>query len=108
MYNNKTYKININENKSVSVDMIKNKKIDNKKKWDDLLKVKNNSLLENIELVKRKADILDIEADKNEKLLNFNGGIGGNPKLGQKVSNLLLDSIQAKLSILNQINKQIV
>jgi hypothetical protein len=108
IYNNKTYKININENKSVSVDMIKNKKIDNKKKWDDLLKEKNNSLLDNIELVKRKADILDIEADKNEKLLNFNGGIGGNPKLGQKVSNLLLDSIQAKLSILNQINKQIV
>ena len=107
MYNNKIYKIE--ENKSFSIDIINNKKKDNKKKWDDLLlKRKNNSLLNNIEFVKRKADMIDKEADKNEKLLKYNGGIATNPKLGKKVSNLYLESIQAKLSILNQINKQLV
>ena len=104
IYNNKTYKESKdNDNQSLSVDKNKN----NKKKWDDILKEKNSTLLDNIEIIKRKADIIDKEADKNEKILKLNGGIATNPKLGRKVSNLLLDSIQAKLSILNQINKQI-
>ena len=104
IYNNKTYKESKdNDNQSLSVDKNKN----NKKKWDDILKEKNSTLLDNIEKIKRKADIIDKEADKNEKILKLNGGIATNPKLGRKVSNLLLDSIQAKLSILNQINKQI-
>ena len=104
IYNNKTYKESkVNDNQSLLVDKNKN----NKKKWDDILKEKNNTLLDNIEIIKRKADIIDREADKNEKILKLNGGIATNPKLGRKVSNLLLDSIQAKLSILNQIKKQI-
>ena len=41
------------------------------------------------------------------KKININGGIANNPKLGRKVSNLLLDSIQAKLSILNQMNQKL-
>ena len=39
-----------------------------------------------------------------EKLMKLNGGIGNNPSMGKKVSNLLIDSIEAKLSILNKIN----
>ena len=99
-YNN----IYIDEKKSFSID-IKN----NRKKWDDLLlKRKNNSLLNNIDFIRRKADMIDKEADKNEKLLHFYGGIATNPKLGKKISNLYIESIQAKLSILSQINKQLV
>ena len=105
MYNNKTYRVYNNyNNKSLSVDIGKK---DNRKKWDDLIKQKNNSLLDNIGIVKKKADDLDREADITEKKLLFSGGVATNPKLGEKVSNLLLDSIQAKLSILNQMNKQI-
>ena len=63
--------------------------------------------MDNIGIVIKKADDLDREADKTEKKLLFSGGVANNPKLGKKVSNLLLDSIQAKLSILNQMNKQI-
>ena len=40
-----------------------------------------------------------------EKILNLSGGIENNPELGQKVSSLLIDSIEAKLSILNNIVK---
>ena len=36
-----------------------------------------------------------------EKLLKLNGGVGNNPKIGKKVSNLIIDSIEAKLKILN-------
>ena len=112
MYNNKTYKVNNNNinnnynynNKSLSVDIVKK---DKRKKWDDLIKQKNNSLMDNIGIVIKKADDLDREADKTEKKLLFSGGVANNPKLGKKVSNLLLDSIQAKLSILNQMSKQI-
>ena len=109
MYNNKAYRVNNNvnnyiNNKSLSVDVVKK---DNRKKWDDLIKQKNNSLMDNIGIVIKKADDLEREADKTEKKLLFSGGIAANPKLGKKVSNLLLDSIQAKLSVLNQMNKQI-
>ena len=41
-----------------------------------------------------------------EKILNLNGGIENNPELGQKVSSLLIDSIEAKLSILNKITQE--
>ena len=106
MYNNKTYKINKNMNKNIhksfSFENVKNR---NKRNNDEFLREKNNHL-DNIRDIKRKADILDKEADKNEKILMINGGIANNPKLGRKVSNLILDSIQAKLSILNEINKK--
>ena len=106
MYNNKIYKINKNMNKNIhksfSFENIKNR---NKRNNDEFLREKNNHL-DNIRDIKRKADILDKEADKNEKILMINGGIANNPKLGRKVSNLILDSIQAKLSILNEINKK--
>ena len=50
---------------------------------------------------------IDKELDRYQKILKLNGGIPSNPQLGRKVSDLLLDSIEAKLSILNKMNKQI-
>ena len=43
-------------------------------------------------------------ANEKQKILKINGGIEKNPELGQKISDLLVDSIQAKLSILNSID----
>ena len=40
-----------------------------------------------------------------EKLLKLSGGIENNPELGRKISSLLIDSIEAKLSILNKVNE---
>ena len=44
---------------------------------------------------------------KLQKVLKLNGGIENNPHLGKKLSSLLIDSIEAKLSILNSINAKL-
>ena len=74
------------------------------KKWDKTLKNNKGTLMENISDVKEKITSLEKEAQMQEKLLKLNGGIGNNPKMGKKVSSLLIDSIEAKLSILNQVS----
>ena len=80
-------------------------KIDDKgKKWEKAINNDNATLLENINNVKVKANSLEKEAEMKEKLLKLNGGIENNPELGKKVSSLLIDSIEAKLSILKKVN----
>ena len=64
------------------------------------------NIIENVNNVKQKADYLEKEAHIKEKILNMNGGIENNPELGQKVSSLLIDSIEAKLSILSKITQE--
>ena len=75
------------------------------KKWEKEINNKSGSLIENINNVQEKAKIIDQEADLKEKLLHVNGGIENNPELGRKVSNLLIDSIQAKINILKKMNQ---
>ena len=75
------------------------------KKWEKAINNNNGSLMENIHNIKEKANILEKNAEMKEKLLKLNGGIESNPELGKKVSNLLIDSIEAKLSILKKISK---
>ena len=108
---NKIYKDNEDKNNKddnlLSIDTSKKKYIIKLEKWNNLINEKRNNLLSNIETVKNKAENIDKEFDRNEKILKLSGGIASNPQLGKKVSNLILDSIQAKLSILNKINKQI-
>ena len=58
--------------------------------------------MENIIYVKEKAKIMDNEVKKNEKILKLYGGVKNNPQIGQKISKLLIDSIEAKLSILDK------
>ena len=77
----------------------------NGQKWDKIINQFDGNIIENVNNVKQKADFLEKKAIMNEKILNLNGGIENNPELGQKVSSLLIDSIEAKLSILNKITK---
>ena len=70
--------------------------------WDKMLK--NGNLVENVEIIKQKAEILENQAKMNEKLLNSNNENDIN--LQQKVSNYLIDAIKAKLSILDNIGKK--
>ena len=72
-------------------------------KWDKIINKFNGNIIENVHNIKQQADYLEKEAFMKEKILNLNGGIENNPELGQKVSNLIIDSIEAKLSILNKI-----
>ena len=75
----------------------------NGQKWDKIINNFNGNIIENVHNVKNQADYLEKEAHMQEKVLNLNGGIENNPELGMKISNLIIDSIEAKLSILNKI-----
>ena len=68
--------------------------------------INNNkfSLYENVENIKLKAKLLEAQAKKKEKLLKLNGGTEKNPEIGSEVSNMLLDAIKAKLTILENIS----
>ena len=48
-----------------------------------------------------KADYLENKAIQNENLLSINGGVKHNISLGKKVSNLLINSIHTKLTIID-------
>ena len=74
-------------------------------KWEKEINNENRSLFDNINNVQQKAKILDQKADLKEKLLLEHGGIQNNPELGRNVTNLLIDSIQAKINILKKMNK---
>lgn len=63
---------------------------------DNMLKVAK-SRLESIEEKKRQKDLL----------LKFSGGVANRPELGEEVCNLMIDSIQAKLSLIKEIDKDL-
>ena len=82
------------------------KKEINIEKWEKVINNENGTILENVNNVKEKAKIMEEEAKMNQQFLKYNGGIKNNPEIGQKISNLLIDSIEAKLSIINTLNKE--
>ena len=89
-----------NNNQEKDLQEVKNME----KKWGKSMDDNKGTLIENISDVKEKIISIEKEAKMHERLMKLNGGIGNNPSMGKKVSNLLIDSIEAKLSILNKIN----
>ncbi len=75
-------------------------------KWEKIIKNKKGTIKQNLQNVKMKAEHLENLANENDKILKVNGGIEKNPELGQKISDLIIDSIHAKLSILNNIGNK--
>ena len=74
------------------------------KKWEKLINNKNgnNSIVDNINNAKNKIELLQLKAIQSEKLLNAQDPNSKDPELNKKVTNLIIDSIEAKLSLLNQ------
>ena len=75
----------------------------NNLKWEKEFNSQNGTFIENVNFVKEKAKIMDNELKQNQKIFNLYGGVKNNPKIANKISNLLIDSIEAKLSILNTV-----
>jgi hypothetical protein len=73
-------------------------------KWEKALNNNKGNIIENINIVKEKAKVLDDDIKHKEKVLKLNGGVKNHPEIGEKISNLIIDSIEAKLSILNKFN----
>ena len=76
------------------------------KKWDKIVNNKKNPVQVNLDNVQTKADLLERKAIENENILRINGGIEKNPDLSKKVSNYLIDSIHAKLSMIDNLGKK--
>ena len=92
--------------KSLSSDNKELKEEDfNKEKWNKEMNDKNGNVIENIDFVKQQAKIIDNKVKQKEKFLKLAGGVESNPEMGVEMSELIIDSIGAKLSILKRINK---
>ena len=72
------------------------------KKWEKVINNHRGNLIQNMKDIELKVGLLQQKADSNEQLLKFNGGLENNPELGKKVSNLLIDSITAKMSLIKK------
>ena len=74
------------------------------KRWDKMINGNNNnnSLFDNINNARSKIELLELKAMQNEQLLNNQDVTVNDVKLNQKVSGLIIDSIEAKLTLLNQ------
>ena len=82
----------------------KEKKIGNKQKSDIIFnKDENNNIIKELDQMKEKTNKLEKKAQMGEELLRVNGGIANNPKLGKEVSDLYINSIGAKINVLNHI-----
>ena len=56
-----------------------------------------------------KSKLESLEEKKNQKnlLLKYSGGVASKPELGEEVCDLMIDSIQAKLSLIKEIDKSL-
>ena len=52
-------------------------------------------------ILKHRVDLIEEKAHLQKELMRINGGYAKNPDIGDKVSDLLIDSIKAKLTIIN-------
>jgi hypothetical protein len=77
----------------------------NDNKWKKLIKDDKHTLIENVEQIKIKAQMLDKQVKMKEKLIHYSEK-GTNPELRKDVSNMLIDSIKAKLTILDSVSKK--
>ena len=73
----------------------------NKEKWNKEINDKNGNVIENIDYIKQQAKLIDNKIKQKEQYLKLTGGVENNPEVGNEMSELIIDSIGAKLTILN-------
>ena len=94
---------NLKGNSSANTLANKNYVKSSEKKWNKMINDNNNvSLIESITNAKNKVDLIDNQALLSQKKLNSQEATTNNIELNKKVSNLLIESIEAKLSLLNK------
>ena len=82
--NHKKY-INVNLNKNVS---------------------DNQDLIENIQQAKIQTELLDNQVKQKNQLIKYNGGYEKNPEFGDEVGNMIIESIQAKLQMIQKLSSK--
>ena len=74
--------------------------------FDDLFKgdMKNENIFESLEVAKIRTNNIDKKVERKKEIMNTNGGYLKNPYLAGEIGDLLVESIQAKLKIMNKLN----
>jgi hypothetical protein len=77
------------------------------KKWKEILNNEDNNLYDKVENIKIQAAVMENKAKSISKLLKNGGSVGTTKQeLNQEASNLYINSIHAKLQILNKMLNQ--
>ena len=111
---------NNNENHELTTDYLNQRRIINEKnrekkrnngelstmdsKANDIKKlIKENGFNENVlKMAKSKLETLEEKKNQKSLLLKLNGGVANKPELGEEICDLIIDSIQARLSIIKE------
>ena len=65
---------------------------------------KEDNIIDALKMVKAQTENIDNKVQQKKQMLKLNGGYLNNPKLGDEVGDLLIESIQNKLNIMNKLN----
>ena len=66
----------------------------------------NQDLIENIQQAKIQTELLDNQVKQKNQLIKYNGGYEKNPELGDEVGNMIIESIQAKLQMIQKLSSK--
>lgn len=64
----------------------------------------NDNILESLEMAKIRTDSIDKQVERKKEIMNASGGYLKNPYMASEIGDLLVESIQAKLKIMNKLN----
>ena len=73
--------------------------------WERYIEDDENKAI-SIQNIKNQIEALDDKAERKQILLKMNGGFSNNIKVGNDASNILINSIKGKLSVIKAINKE--
>ena len=65
---------------------------------------REENIIDTLKMVKAQTESIDNKVQQKKQMLKLNGGYLNNPKLGDEVGDLLIESIQTKLNIMNKLN----
>ena len=65
---------------------------------------REENIIDALKMVKAQTESIDNKVQQKKQILKLNGGYLNNPKLGDEVGDLLIESIQTKLNIMNKLN----
>ena len=66
----------------------------------------NQDLIEDIQQAKIQTELLDNQVKQKNQLIKYSGGYEKNPELGDEVGNMIIESIQAKLQMIQKLSSK--
>ena len=104
---NTSNKNKINDDEINSSDLTKNKKLFRFNKNQEIKNLiqKNGFSESTLKMVNSKLENLKEKREQKEMLLKYQGGVASNPDLGEEVCDMLIDSVNAKMSIMDEMKK---